>query len=137
MQPFLEGSQLVVHGDAQRLKAAFGRMSARPPCRRRDPFLNQLDKLLRRFDWLLLAPFHDDSSDSPRKFLFAVLKQNTSNFTFRPRIDDLPRRQGRGLIHPHIERRVRVIAKSPLPLIKLGGGNAEVEQDAIHLGNPV
>jgi hypothetical protein len=68
---------------------------------------------------LFLAPLTDD----PDQFLFAVVVHHVRSC--------LPAAG----VHPHIQRSVKGVGEAAFTLIELEGGNAEVHQDPVHLGN--
>ena len=92
--------QLVVHGDADRLKAALGGMLLFAQRRARHGRA-------------------DRPGNARRIALLAVFIQNAFELILRPLVDDVPRAQAAGRVHAHIERRVVHIRKAALRLVEL------------------
>ena len=124
--------QLVVHGDADRLKAALGGMLFFAQRRTRHGRADHIDQLQRGRDRLLRPGAYDRPGDARRVALLAVFIQNAFELALRPLIDDVPRAQTAGRVHAHVERSVVHIRKAALRLVELRRGNAEVEEHAVH-----
>ena len=83
-RPFEDG-QLVVDGDAQRLEGALGRVTAGAPRGGGDRLADNVHELPGARDRRSIAATDDEPSDTRRKFLFAVGAQDSDQFTFRGR----------------------------------------------------
>ncbi|MNZ81088.1 hypothetical protein D3C78_997450 [compost metagenome] len=127
MQALFKSAQLVINGYSKRLKAAFSGMSARSPGCGRYPFFNQLYELPSRLYRVLLATIRNNFGDPSGKLFFSVLEQNTGNFPFRPFIYDFACREVSGLIHPHIQGSIGIVAEAAIPFIKLGRGYTKIK----------
>ena len=125
--------QLVVDGDADGLKAALGRVLLLPQSGSGHGAFDHVYQLQRRLDGRLLPAAADGCGDPGRKELLAVIIQNTLEFLVRPCVHDLTGVPDVLAVHAHIQRRVRHIGKAPLPVVQLGRGNPQIQQNAVHL----
>ncbi|MNC36511.1 hypothetical protein D3C75_850350 [compost metagenome] len=112
-------------------------MPAGASCCRGNTFLDQLGQLAGGFHSRLLPGLDDDRGDSSGEFLLPVFEENPRQLRFRPFIHNLPGCQRGGLVHPHVQLRLLMIAEAPLRIIQLGRGNTQIQQNAVHLGHTV
>ena len=124
--------QLIVHGDADRLKAALGGMLLFAQRRARHGRADHIDQFHRGRDWLLRPGANDRPGDARCVALLAVFIQNALEFTLRPLVDNVPCAQPLGRVHAHIERRVVHVGKAALRLVELRRGDTEVKEHAVH-----
>ena len=128
-------AQLVVDGDADRLKTAFGGVLLLAQRRGGHRAANELRKLERRFNGFLFPLDNDPFRNSGGVALLAVFKENSSQFFIGVSIDDLVRGECSSRVHAHIERRVLLVGKAALCFVELRGGNAEVKEHPVHTVN--
>ena len=125
-------AQLVVHGNADGLKATLGRVLLFAQRARGHGRTDDIGELKRRFDGLLLAVLANSLRDGGRIALLAVFKEDAAQLFIRIGIHDLARGQCGGFVHAHIERRVLLVGKPALRFVELRGGNAEVKKHPVH-----
>ncbi len=69
------------------------------------------------------------------KAFLAVLRQNSGNLLFRPGVHQIIGGQITVRIHPHVQGRIPVIAKSPFLLVQLGRRDPQIKQKSVRLIN--
>ena len=128
-----ETPELVVDGDAQRLKHPPRGMPV-PPRRRRDGRGNDVGTLQGGLDGGCLPRAADGTGDLTGEPFLAVGEKNIGK---RPLVQCVHKVGGSlpALAHAHVERRVRVKRKTARAGVELMRGNADVEKDAVHGGN--
>ena len=131
-----DGAELIVHGDADGLKASLCGVLLFAQRLRGHGRANNVDQLQRRFDGRFLTRPADGCRDLRCIALLAVIIENAAQLALRPGVDDRPRRERVVLIHTHIERGVRHVGKAARSIVELRRRNAEVEQHAVHGRNP-
>src|SRR5439155_6955874 len=87
----LEGAELVVDGDPQRLEDALGGMSFAEADGRRNRGLDRLDEVARSFERLLFPAPHDRLRDLPRIPFLAVALEDRREIPFGGLVDDSSR----------------------------------------------
>jgi hypothetical protein len=118
-QRALDGPELVVHLDAERLEHALGGMALAEARRRRDRGADQLDQLGGALDRRLAARADDRAGDRPRVALLAVAAEDVGQLALAGLVDDLARRDGGAGVHAHVERRVGRIREPALAPVEL------------------
>src|SRR5690606_11802684 len=102
----LQGGQLRVHLDAQRLESPLGGVAPGAPGRGGDGLANDVREPLRR-GYCLFGTFSDDQArDTLSESLLAVVTQNAGEVGGGVRVDHLFGRQLLRGVHAHVERRV-------------------------------
>src|SRR3954449_2882271 len=102
----IDGAELVVDGDAQRLEDALCRMTVAEPRRRRDRGLDRLDELSSPLERLIAPAAHDRPRDLTRVALLAVLAEDLRQLSLASLVHELAGGGLRRRIHAHVERRV-------------------------------
>src|SRR6266852_1817386 len=102
----LEGAELVVDRDPQRLEHALGGMSLAEAGRRRNGGLDRLDEIACSFERLLLPAPYDRLRDLACIALLAVALEDRGQIPFCGLVDDSGRAHVGTGIHAHVERRV-------------------------------
>ena len=85
---------------------------------------------------LHLPSLHDALCIPAGEFLLAVFAEDAAQFGFGVIGEHALGGQFRGRIHPHVERGVLGVGEAPIDAVELQGGDPEVEQDAVNLGQP-
>ncbi len=127
----LQPRELAVDLDAQRLEGPLGRVAAGPLGGLRQGVADQLDEPGAVGEGLLLAPTDDRGHDPLGLLLLAVLAQDPDQLARRVGVQDLGGADARGLVHPHVQRRVLRVSEPAVGLVQLHGGDAQVEEDAL------
>ena len=129
----LQLAELVVHGDAERLKCSGCRIDAAGL--RRHHLAHDRRELTGAPDRRRFPGGEDGAGDAPREALLAVKKDNVGERRLGQRIDEIRRRRPLPL-HPHVERPVGTEGQAASGIVELRRGRAEVEGDAGDIGNP-
>ena len=130
-QRALEGAELVVDLDPERLEHPLRRMTLAEPGRRRHRLLDRLDEVAGAGERLLGAAPDDRPRDRARVALLAVTAEDLGQPPLVRLVHDVARGALGGRIHPHVERRVGGIREPALRPVELHRRDAEVEQDGI------
>jgi hypothetical protein len=113
--------------DAKGLECSCGWVDfhAARPTHHRPP--NDISQLSRRVDGFPGSLSHDCSRDSSCVSLLTILSEDVSDLGFGERIDDIGRGHSLAVIHSHIQRSFSHEAEAAFCLLKLKGGNAQVQ----------
>src|SRR5262249_47238057 len=128
-QAALQLAELVVHGDAQRLESARGRI-ALVPALRANGAAHDLGELARALDGLLLARLDDGARYAPALPLFTVAPDDVGELGLVAFVDDVGGGAA-GALHAHVERPGGAEGKAAFGIVELHGGDAEIERHAI------
>ena len=121
-------TQLIVDEHPQRLKATGCRMLAIT----RYHTLYELRQLTRTQDGRLLALTHDGIGDTTGVALFAEFSNHALQLRLCRHCEPLRSRKSGRRIHAHVEWAILRKTETPLWLIELRRGNAQIEQNAKH-----
>ena len=128
----LQRIQLLVHGDAQRLEHARGRVDSPAAARpRRGDALDELGELLGRLDRRLAPGRHDRSRDAWRERLLTEAPKQRGQLGGVERREQLRGRHAARGVEAHVERARAPEAESALRVGQLETRQAEVEQHAV------
>ena len=131
-QAFTQGVQLVVDGDAQRLKDARCRMDAFPLSGALQDSRNKGGELRSRVRQAApLAPRDDHASDAPGRTLFSERKEDLGQLPFARRRQHVVGAGSAGGIHPHVEDRGLSEREAALRIVKLHRRDSEIEENAV------
>src|SRR5262245_47678589 len=89
-QRVLEGVELLVHGDAERLEDALGRVTVAEPGGRGNRGFDRVDELAGALERLLATPSTDRARDLAGKTLFSVPAEDPLQVTLGRLVDQLP-----------------------------------------------
>jgi len=129
----IELAQLVIDGDAQRLKTAGGAVDSGWIARRRPA--NDGGQPNRAFDRRQAAFGADGARDPARPSFLSVSMQDLRQLGLGGGVDDF-RRRGTGVAHAHVERTIGAEGETARRLVQLVGRHAEVEDDAVQGADP-
>src|SRR5207244_10136640 len=115
----LEGAELVVDGNPERLEHALGGMTVSKAGRSRNRRLDRLDEVARPLERILLPAPDDRLRDLPRVPLLAVTLENGREVPFRGLVDDSRGAHLGGGIHTHVEWRVSRVREAAFGTIDL------------------
>ena len=118
--------------DPYGLEGTLGRVSARGPYSGRDRVLYDLRQLSRGLNGMLLPLSYNMLCYILRKIILTIVPDDPVQFHFSVSIDNVSRRGGIPLIHPHVQRRILPVGKSPGSLVQLIGGNSQIQVDTVH-----
>ena len=132
VQPLFQRIQLMVHGNAQRLKGAAGRVLVLAPLRRRHGAGHNVGQLQSGLDGRVLPRFLDLAGDLPGKGFFAVVPQDAGQVLTAEGVHQICRRLTL-LAHPHVQRCICPVGKAPGRIVQLVAGNAQIQQCTVDL----
>ena len=132
VQPLFQRIQLMVHGNAQRLKGAAGRVLVLAPLRRRHGAGHNVGQLQGGLDGRVLPRFLDLAGDLPGKGFFAVVPQDAGQVLTAEGVHQICRRLTL-LAHPHVQRCICPVGKAPGRVVQLVAGNAQIQQCTVDL----
>ena len=122
----------MVHCNAQRLKGAAGRVLVLAAFCRRHGAGHDVCQLQGRFNGSVFSCFHDPACDLPCKWLLAVIPQDARQLFAALGVHKVCRRLAL-LAHPHVQRCICPVGKSPGCIVQLMAGNAKIQQCAVDL----
>ena len=93
---------------------------------------HDLDELPSRLDSFLFPFRNNVLGNIGCEFFLAIIPQDTKEFLLTCPVDNVSCRSGLSAIHAHVERRVCHIGKTAVSRVKLIGGNAQIQNDAVH-----
>lgn len=128
----LQHGELAVDLDAQGLEGAFGRVAAGALGGLRQRVADQLDQACAGGERLLLPLAHHRGHNPLGLLLLAVGAQDADEVAGRVGVEDLGGADAGRLVHAHVERGVLGVGEAAVGLVELHGGDAQVEQDALH-----
>ena len=129
LQPIHKRAHFVVHGNAQRLKAARGGVALARFGPRQTPF-NQCNKLCRGRNRGGCTRARNGARDAPGGAFFAVVVKDVRQQRLWRGVDQIC---GAGPMvgHAHIQRAIAQKGKSALWLVQLHRGHAQIQHHAI------
>ncbi len=126
-------AELVVQGDAQGLKGSRGRiLVALAPA---DGVGDELGQGTGRGQVFAAARLDDGAGDLAGKAFLAKIPQDPLDLVFVRSAQEIRRGFTLRLVHTHVQRSVVAERKSALGTVELHGGDPQVEQTTIHLGD--
>ena len=125
-QDALDGLQLLIDGDAQRLEGARGRVDAFALA---DGFQDQVCQRLGAVDRTV---GNHRAGDLARQAFFAITEDDLGQFFFGEGVHQVGGGAGGRWGETHVERAVAQEGESALRGVQLHGRDAEVEKDAVH-----
>ena len=132
-KPGLEGVELFIDRDAQRLEDAGRRVdpAAKPWVRRRHP-LDQGRKLLSRLHWADSPGIHDGTGDTWRLRFLAVSAEERRQLVCVERCQQFGRRDATGRIETHVERSTGPNPEATLTVGQLKTRQPKIEQAPVN-----
>ena len=127
----VEGTELVVDGDAERLEDALCRVAVAEARGRRDRALDRVDEVTGALVGAHDAPADDGSGDRAGEPFLAVAAEDQLELPLVGLVHELAGREFGGRVHPHVEWRVGGVREAALGAVELHRGDAEVEQDRV------
>ena len=121
--------------DADCLEGTLGRMSTFCPHLCRNCCFNDFVQFSCRFDWFLFPGCHDVLGNVLCELVLTIIADHPKQFHLAVFINNLSCRKAAPLIHPHIERCIIPVGKSPLFIIKLIRGNSQIQQHSVNSVN--
>ena len=80
---------------------------------------------------------HDGPGDPLGVAFLPVFPQDLGDLPLGPAVDDLVGGEGLGRVHPHVQGAFHRETEAPLRVIELERGHPQIEEDAIHLIDPL
>ena len=127
----LDTAQLVVDGDADGLEGALGGMLLLAQSGSGHGGADDAHQLQGGLDGLLGPAGADGAGNAGGVTLLAVIVEDTLQLVLTPVVDDLVGGQGVFIVHTHVQRGVGHIGEAAAAVVQLGGGNAQIQQDAV------
>ena len=121
--------ELGVHGDADRLEGALGRMAAGAAGRRGDGVADDLGQLGGGGHG---TGGDDRLGDAAGEALVAEGAEQTGQLLLVGVVHDVGGRAGLALVHAHVERGVVPVAEAAVGAVELGAADPQVEEHAAH-----
>ena len=133
LQRLAQRRQLVVDGNAQRLKRLL-RGVARIPVAHfaRNGGVYRAHQVARGRKRRARAMLHNHLGNARGPCFLAVVAQHAGNLLLAPGVDQFLCVKGLPPVHAHVQRRVRVVGKPPFGRVQLIGGDAQIQQNAVH-----
>ena len=128
----LHRAQLVVDGDADGLEGTLGRMLLFPQGCGGHGGADHVHQLQGGFDGLQLPLPADGGGDLGRVALLAVVVKDPLQLLVGPGVHHIVGRQRIFVVHAHIQGCICHIGEASGTVIQLGGGNTQIQQDAVH-----
>ncbi len=122
-----EHADLVIDGDAQRLKDLRRRVDTPAPTAL--GAYHRIGELLRGGEWRGRASVDDRARDPARRGLLPIGPEEVRKRGFVPGIDDFRRRDAARIVEAHIERPIVREGESPPGIAQLEGREPEIEED--------